>query len=85
MDPIGVQQVHHVLDAALDQTYKMELIGRNPAALVAPPKCPSKEEFVPEVAQVRSLVSEAQQSATTCRRLYIWLPTPASGVANSRG
>ncbi|MDE2786132.1 MAG: hypothetical protein OXL37_05650 [Chloroflexota bacterium] len=71
MDPIGVEQVHNVLDAALEHAFMMELIGRNPAAPVKPPKCPRKEAFVPKVSQVRALMSEAQQSSTTCRRSYI--------------
>ena len=62
MNPKGVEQVHNVLDAALEQALRMELVGRNPAALVAPPKCPKKEAFVPEVAQVKALLSEARRS-----------------------
>ncbi len=62
MDPIGVEQVRNVLGAALEHAFMMELIGRNPAALVKPPKCPRKEAFVPDKAQVRALISEAQQS-----------------------
>ena len=62
MDPIGVEQVHNVLNAALEHAFMMELIGRNPAALVKPPKCARKEAFVPDKAQVQALISEAQQS-----------------------
>ena len=62
MDPKGVDQVHRVLNAALPDAFTMELIGRNPAAPVKPPKRPKKKVFIPEVSRVKSLISEANRS-----------------------
>ena len=53
MDPKGVDQVHRVLNAALHDAFTMELIGRNPAAPVKPPKRPKKKVFIPEVSRVK--------------------------------
>ncbi len=62
MDPKGVEAVHNVLTAAMDLAMKMELIGRNPARLVTPPKSPKKRAFVPEVSQVHALLATAERS-----------------------
>ncbi len=76
-DPIGVVAVHAVLKAALDQAVQMEVIGRNPAASVKPPRAPRKEAFVPEASQVRALLAEAEQSGHHLR--------PAAHVAAYTG
>lgn len=79
VDSRGVGQVHRVLKAALEQALQMELMGRNPAALVVPPKCPKKVLFVPEVSQVRALLSEAQRSGH-----HLWASTHLAAYTGIR-
>ncbi len=57
MDPIGVQMVHNVLSGAMKHALRMELIFRDPVALVSPPSAPSTEAYSPGMEQVRALLA----------------------------
>ncbi len=59
--PKGVQLVHNVLSGAMKHALRLELIARNPVALVSPPTAPKTEAYSPEVEQVRSLLTLAEE------------------------
>ena len=55
--------VHNVLRGALRHAVRMELISRNPVALVSPPPIPKAEAEAPEIEAVKRLLEtgESQQ------------------------
>ncbi len=61
MKPKGVGLVHTILNGAMKHALKMELITRNPVALVSPPTIAKKEAHTPEIEQVRALLKLAEQ------------------------
>ena len=67
MAPKGVQMVHNVFRGALRHAVRMELISRNPVALVSPPPIPKAEAEAPEIEAVKRLLEtgESQQH-------YLW-------------
>ena len=75
--PVGVVAVHTVLKAALEHAVEMEVIGRNPAASVKPPRAQRKPAFVPEERQVNALLAVAKASEH-----HLW---PATYVATYTG
>ena len=62
MTPIGIQYAHRILSAALKTAVKMELLYRNPAQVVDPPRVETAEVQPPNVSTVHRLleVSETQ-------------------------
>ena len=67
MDPIGVQMVHNVLSGAMKHALRMEIIFRDPVALVSPPSAPSTEAYSPGMEQVRALLAAGAASGH-----YVW-------------
>ena len=67
MAPKGVQMVHIVLSGALKHALRMELISRDPVALVPPPSVPKTEANSPNMEQVKALIA---QGASTGH--YLW-------------
>ena len=67
MAPQGIQLVHNVLSGAMKHALRMELIQRNPVALVSPPPIPKAEAEAPEIEAVKRLLEtgESQQH-------YLW-------------
>ena len=61
MNPNGVGLVHTVLNGSMKHALKMELITRNPVALVSPPKVVKQEAYTPEIAQVRDMLKLAEE------------------------
>ncbi len=59
--PKGVQLVHNVLSGAMKHALRLELIARNPVALVSPPTAPKTEAYSPKVEQVRALLTLAEE------------------------
>ena len=57
--PKGVQAVHHVLSGALKHAARMELIHRDPMALVSPPSPPKEEAYSPQLDEVLGLLKLA--------------------------
>ena len=57
----GVGLVHGVMYGAMDHALRMELISRNPVALVSPPPVPNSEAYTPEVNQVKALLKLAEK------------------------
>ncbi len=57
MAPKGVQAVHHVLSGAVKHALRMELIFRDPVALVSPPALAKKEAYSPAVDEVLALLA----------------------------
>ena len=57
--PKGVQAIHHVLSGAFKHAARMELIHRNPVALVSPPSLPKEEAYSPELDEVLCLLKLA--------------------------
>ena len=59
--------VHNVFRGALRHAVRMELISRNPVALVSPPPIPKAEAEAPEIEAVKRLLEtgESQQH-------YLW-------------
>ena len=60
MAPAGVQVVHNVLSGALKYALKMEMIWRNPAQAVTPPKVTRTEVEPPDIAGVRRVLELAR-------------------------
>ena len=56
MAPKGVQMVHIVLSGAMKHALRMELISRDPVALVSPPSVPKTEAYSPDMEQVKALL-----------------------------
>ena len=67
MGPRGVHTIHNVLNGAMKHALRMELISRNPVALVSPPAVPETEAPSPDVGQVRALLAAAAESGH-----YLW-------------
>ncbi len=67
MAPKGVQLVHIVLSGAMKHALQMELISRNPVALVSPPSVPYSEAYSPDMAQVRAVIAAAESTGH-----YLW-------------
>ena len=67
MDPVGVQMVHNFLSGAMKHALRMELISRDPVALVSPPSAPSTEAYSPGMKQVRALLTAGASSGH-----YLW-------------
>ena len=67
MDRIGVRMVHNVLSGAMKHALRMELISRDPVALVSPPSAPSAEAYSPDMEQVRALLAVGAASGH-----YLW-------------
>ena len=61
MRPKGVGLVHGVMYGAMEHALRMELINRNPVALVSPPAVPNKEAYTPEVNQVQAVLELAER------------------------
>ena len=63
MAPQGIQLVHNVLSGAMKHALRMELIQRNPVALVSPLPIPKAEAEAPEIEAVKRLLEtgESQQ------------------------
>lgn len=55
--PASIAHLHRVLHAAFDQALKWNLIARNPAAAVRPPRVPRREMAVLTPAEVRALLA----------------------------
>ena len=62
MAPKGVQAVHHVLSGAVKHALRMELIFRDPVALVSPPTVAKTEAYSPEMDEVLALLSLAEKA-----------------------
>lgn len=60
MKPKGVEAVHNVLSGAMKHALRLELIARNPVALVSPPTISKPERFIPTLSQVQDLLSPAE-------------------------
>ena len=60
MAPAGVELVHTVLSGALKYALVMEVIWRNPAQGVTPPRRPRKEFAAPEMDEVRKILSRGR-------------------------
>ena len=63
----GVQMVHNVLSGAMKHALRMELISRDPVALVSPPSVPNTEAYSPGMEQVRTLLAVGASSGH-----YLW-------------
>ena len=59
--PRTVRLHHSILSGALTQAVKWQWIPQNPAQYATPPKLPRGQKFIPEVEQVRRLLTEAQE------------------------
>lgn len=68
MAPKGVEMVHNVLSGAMKHALRMELISRNPVALVSPPSVPQTEASSPSIEQVQALLKVGASCAH-----YLWL------------
>lgn len=60
MAPAGVELVHAVLSGALKYALRMEVIWRNPAQAVTPPKTLRQEMEPPDIAGVRRMLAGAK-------------------------
>ena len=60
MAPKGVELVHTVISGAYKYALRMEVVWRNPAKAVTPPKVTRREVEPPEIAQVRRLLELAE-------------------------
>ena len=60
MKPKGVEGVHNMLSGAMKQALRLELIVRNPVALVSPPTVSKSGAYTPEVSQVQALLAMAE-------------------------
>ena len=60
MSPRGVNLVHTVLSGAMRHALRMELIMRNPVALVSPPPQQKREANPPPIAAVREALALAR-------------------------
>ena len=60
MAPAGVQLIHNIISGALKYALKMELIWRNPAQAVTPPKIERTEVEPPDIAGVRQVLELAR-------------------------
>lgn len=63
MNPAGVELVHRVLGAALKRAVRMEVLWRNPAQSVTPPRVSRKEVEPPDIQGVRRLLAAAKAEA----------------------
>ena len=61
LSPKMVNQVHIVLSGAFKHALRMELIHRNPVALVPPPSVKRTKIVPPEVSSVRRMLEQARQ------------------------
>ena len=68
MAPKGVGLVHNVLGGAMKHALRMELISRDPVALVSPPSVPKTEASSPSIEQVQALLKVGASCAH-----YLWL------------
>jgi integrase len=62
MAPAGVELVHTVLSGALKYALIMEVIWRNPAQGVTPPKRPRRELASPEIDEVRRILQKGHEA-----------------------
>ncbi len=60
LSPTSVQAVHAVLSGAMKHALRMELIHRNPVALVSPPPIRRREPVPPNISAVRDALALAQ-------------------------
>ena len=67
MAPKGVQMVHIVLSGTMKRALRMELISRDPMALVSPPSVPKTEAYSPDMEQVKALLVAGASSGH-----YMW-------------
>ena len=65
---------HRVLRKALGDAVKLELVNRNPAALVSPPKVEQEEMHILSAEQVREVLA-AMQSSTIYPQVVVLLST----------
>ncbi len=61
MAPAGVELVHRVISAACKYAVKMDVLWRNPAQAVTPPKVEQKEIKPPEIPGVKRILELAEQ------------------------
>ena len=61
MAPKGVSLVHTVLSSSLKYGLRMEVLFRNAAQAVSPPKVIRKEVDPPDIAEVRAILSRAKE------------------------
>jgi integrase len=61
MEPKGVGLAHGILNGAMKHALRLELITRNPVALVSPPTVPKSEAYIPEVKEVQALLELAEE------------------------
>lgn len=59
MAPAGVELVHRVISSALKYAVRMEVLWRNAAQAVTPPKVVRREIEPPDVLEVRRILTEA--------------------------
>ena len=60
MAPKGVESVHNVISSAFKYALRMELVWRNPAKSVSPPKITRKEVEPPGISWVKAILSQAE-------------------------
>ena len=60
LSPNMVNNVHHVLSGAFKYALRMELVHRNPAALVSPPPIKPTEVPLPDIPAIRELLRLAR-------------------------
>ena len=63
MTPTGIEYAHRILSAALKAAVKMELLYRNPAQVVDPPRVIKPEVQPPSVSTVNKLLEVAEAQA----------------------
>ena len=61
MAPKGVECVHNVISGAFKYALRMEMVWRNPAKSVSPPKITRKEVEPPGIAWVKAVLSLAER------------------------
>ena len=63
LSPRSVQRYHQILHAALHQAVRWQLVVRNPADAVEPPRAPRKEMRILTPVQARRLMATADKTA----------------------
>lgn len=59
MAPKGVESVHNVISGAFKYALRMEMVWRNPAKSVSPPKITRKEVDPPGISWVKAVLNLA--------------------------
>ena len=68
MAPKGVELVHTVISGAYKYALRMEVVWRNPAKAVTPPKVTRREVEPPDIARVKHLLALAEQEEEEARQ-----------------